>query len=210
MFKFPVLSNILVLQVFGNCLICFSYGNISIFQTIYDINGRPAMKYKERTTKTRKGDTDDTREYVSKMFVDELHPSRCPIMLMEAFCSKRPPAMLNDNAPFYLATNAPAWEQGGQWYKSSPMGVNTLGSIMKVMCGAAGVEGRKTNHSVRKTAISKLMHSNIPPNYVQKLSGHKNINSLQNYVQPRPLQQKEMAGILQGRFKTFGHPENQR
>ena len=180
-----------------------------MLQTVYDAEGQPAIKYKERVTKTRKGDTDESRHYPPRMFVDSQHPERCPILLMEAFRAKRPAAMLKDSAPFYLVVNSPAWERGGAWYRSSAMGKNTIGAMMKSMCTAAGIEGRKTNHSVRKTSLTNLMHSDTPPTFVQKLSGHKNVNSLQNYVSPSQRQQKEMAGILQGRFSKFGAPENQ-
>ena len=53
------------------------------------------------------------------------------------------------------------------------MGVNKLGSLMKSIAASAALEG-KTNHSARKTMITRLMENSVPPLMVAQLSGHKN------------------------------------
>ena len=45
----------------------------------------------------------------------------------------------------------------------------------------AGLPGNVTNHSVRKTCISRLMAAEVPAKYVAQLSGHKNLKSLDSY-----------------------------
>ena len=76
------------------------------------------------------------------------------------------------------------------------MGENLLGNIMKRMCEATGIHGKKTNHSVRKTSISNLLHAGVAPTLIQQLSGHKNIASISNYATASDEQQKHMAEIL--------------
>lgn len=39
------------------------------------------------------------------------------------------------------------------------MGKNTIGNIVKVMCEAVRIQGRKVNHRARKTAISSQLHT---------------------------------------------------
>ena len=58
----------------------------------------------------------------------------------------------------------------------------------------AKLNGRLTNHSVRKTMITQLMHSGIADSNVIQLSGHKSVQSLQKYHVASYDQQKEMSG----------------
>jgi integrase len=73
--------------------------------------------------------------------------------------------MNNPDSPFYISISR------------NIMGKNTIGNIVK----AGGIQGRKVNHSARKTATSSLVHAGVPPTLVQQLSGHKNVNSINNY-----------------------------
>ena len=154
------------------------------------------------------GDNDDSREVRQKMYVDAEHPERCPILLYEDFRAKRPEGWSKPNSPFYLAVNSAGWMKGRNWFKQQAMGRNTLNDFMKNLCQSVGIPGRKTNHSIRKTTVTRLMESHVPPTYVQKITGHKNVDSLKHYCQPSKRQHKEMLGILQGRFSRFGDPQN--
>ena len=59
------------------------------------------------------------------------------------------------------------------------MGINSLKKYMKSMTENAGISGGKTtNHSARKTMITKLVQNDTNPLHV---TGHKNINSLDSY-----------------------------
>jgi len=60
------------------------------------------------------------------------------------------------------------------------------------------LQGRKTNHSARKTTCTKLLHSGIAPTTIQQLSGHKNVPSVNNYANASLyiLMQEEMSDIL--------------
>ena len=67
---------------------------------------------------------------------------------------------------------------------------------MKTMADGAGLEGRKTNHSARKTMISRLVDKNVNPLHIAQLSGHKNLKSLDSYSKASEVQQKAMSHIL--------------
>ncbi|CAC5422615.1 unnamed protein product [Mytilus coruscus] len=64
------------------------------------------------------------------------------------------------------------------------------------MCEDGGIQGRKSNHSVRKTTITALVHEDIPDTRIMQLSGHKNVQSINSYSSASIEQQKEMANIL--------------
>ena len=125
-------------------------------------------------------------------------PRRCPVRLFLKFKEKRPPpTMLHDDAPFFLAVDYRAKKfDTHACYKSAPLGKNKLGVLLRDMAKEGNLKGRFTNHSVRKTGITNLIHAGVPPNLVTQMSGHKNVNSLKNYATVSAKQQKAMSDIL--------------
>ena len=89
--------------------------------------------------------------------------------------------MNQPDAPFSLAVNNKRRQANPVWYMKALLGKNQIGKFMATAAENAGIQlaGRKvTNHSVRKTCISRLLDANIPENYVAQLSGHKKTKSL--------------------------------
>ena len=60
----------------------------------------------------------------------------------------------------------------------SPLGKNEIGKFLPTAAKNAGLQGRITNHSVRKTCISLLLDADVPDNFVAQLSGHRSLKSL--------------------------------
>ena len=63
----------------------------------------------------------------------------------------------------------------------SPLGENEIGKFLSTTAKNASLQGRVTNHSVRKTCISRLFDANVSNNFVAQLSGHRNLKSLDVY-----------------------------
>jgi len=62
------------------------------------------------------------------------------------------------------------------------MAVNKLNSLMKTMAEKAGLDNSHlTSHSARKRMIQTLNDKDIPPSHIMQLSGHKNVQSINNY-----------------------------
>ena len=80
--------------------------------------------------------------------------------------------------------------------KKQPLGENSLRTMMKNMANAISLPGKKTNHSVRKTMCTNLLHAGIAPTNIVQLSGHKNVASLNNYATASRNQQQLMCNIL--------------
>ena len=64
------------------------------------------------------------------------------------------------------------------------------------MVTKSGLEGRKTNHGARKTCVQTLKDSNIADTDIAKVTGHKNIASLQAYYEPSCKKQKQISEVL--------------
>ena len=114
--------------------------------------------------------------------------------------------MLEPDSSFYLSVNyfkteTHASVEGKNWFKAQPMGVNKLNSIMKDMTQAAGISG-KTKHSGRKTLVQKLQDSGVPPNQIIQITGHKNLQSVNNYSSLREKQMESISRILSSTTKA--------
>ena len=169
--------------------LCF--GDIQM--KIHD-EGEEYIEFNERQSKTRQGASSDIRQFPPKAFATRDDPKRCPVTLWKKFCDKRPGEMCQPDSPFYLSIHYGA--KSNIWYKKCPIGVNNLASFMSKMAARAGLTGHKSNHSVRATTCTRLMQENVPPTIAAQLTGHKNLNSLNNYTTASVAQQKQMSNII--------------
>ena len=112
------------------------------------------------------------------------------MFVYKVYSEKRPSSMKDSDSPFYLGINYTKNPTEKPWFKASPMGVNKLNSLNKL--------NRLTNHSARKTMIQKLNDNNIPPTHIMQLSGHRNVQSVNDYSTVSNEQQKNMSLILSG------------
>ena len=78
----------------------------------------------------------------------------------------------------------------------APLGKNEICKLMKTAAQSAGLQGNFTNHTVRKTCISRLMDAEVSLNYVAQLSGHRNLKSLDSYKAASADHQRKMSLIL--------------
>ena len=175
---------------------------------------------KERQTKTRTGeDPSNTRAFNPKAFSSDL-PSTLrrdvvqsisaidPVVIYKLYASKRPISMSGEETPFYLAQNVLRnSDRDKPWHIDGPLGVNKLNSLMKTMASKAGLRGRLTNHSGRKTMMQELVNNNVPPNQIIQLSGHSNLKSVNNYSKLSGKQQQDMSRIISN-FTNVTQPEN--
>ena len=76
----------------------------------------------------------------------------------------------------------------------------------KSVIGLETSTGKVSNHSVRKTRISRLLENDVPPTFVTQLSGHKNIESLNSYHSASKEHQKRMSKI----FSSGDEPSTKR
>ncbi|XP_053377231.1 uncharacterized protein LOC123558507 [Mercenaria mercenaria] len=77
------------------------------------------------------------------------------------------------------------------------MGINKIYKIMNEMKEEAGIEApRITPYSARKRLIQKLSDDGVPANQIVQISGHKNVNSLNNYSKLNNAQSKNISDIL--------------
>ena len=117
---------------------------------------------------------------------------------MNVVALSKAPAFLRLMAPYYLGINFYEKTFANKlWLKSSAMGQNKLNGLMKTMAEKGGLSSKRlTIHSARKRMIQKLNDSDMPPGHLMQLSGHGNIQSINNYSHISQQQQKNMSRIL--------------
>ena len=148
----------------------------------------------ERGFKTRPGECTHQRAF--NPTAQATNTGRCPVKLFKKFAAHRLEQMKHPDAPFFLAINHKR-EPGSQiWYSNSPLGKNAIGKLFVNAAKAARLPGNISNHSVRKTCISRLMDAELPPNYVAQLSGHKNSKSLDVYKSASHSHQRRVSVVL--------------
>ena len=59
--------------------------------------------------------------------------------------------------------------------------------ILRETCEMIGFEGVST-HSFRRTALTQMSNAGIPLRIIQEVSGHRNLEELQKYLEVRPEQ----------------------
>lgn len=84
----------------------------------------------------------------------------------------------------------------GKWFNAQAVGIHTLSKMLPRICEMAGIEGRKTNRSLRKTTCSRLLKAGVHPTTVMQLTGHKNVQSLNDYDHADINEQRSMSAIL--------------
>lgn len=119
----------------------------------------------ERGTKTRKGqEKGHQRAFQPKIYA--IGGERCPVKFYKKFTVHRPREMNAPDSPFFLAVKHNRATNDPVWYKKSPLGKNQIGKFLSVAAQNAGIQqgigAKVSNHSVRKTSISRLLDANIP------------------------------------------------
>ena len=83
------------------------------------------------------------------------------------------------------------------WYENRPLGVNTLGNMMREMSAKAMLSRVYTNHCVWATAITLWSEAGLPDRHICHISDHRNANSLQHYnSRPSSTQLRKCSDVL--------------
>jgi integrase len=159
-----------------------------------ETNNEVLVWHAERGSKTRHGDVQHHRAF--NPTAQATNTDRCPVKLFKKFASHRPAEMKLADSPFFLAINRRRKPECNIWYAKSALGKNEIGKFLCKAAKAANLPGHISNHSVRKTCISRLMDAGVPQNYVAQLSGHKNLKSLDSYKSASVSDQRRMSLTL--------------
>ena len=154
------------------------------------------VEYVERQTKNRQGNeakAKRARKYNNKIWRKD-GGERDPYRAFLGYVNHLPKGEDVPNNFYLTPIDAPLTST---WYKSSPIGVNTLSKMMKKIAEKAGLDGKFTNSSGRKTAI-QLLREEFHPVEISELTGHANAESIKSYSHNPLEKQRQMSNKLSG------------
>ena len=129
------------------------------------------VEFAEGPTKSRSGGLNaKPRQLQPKMF--QTGGERCTVALFRQYMSRRPPN-LRTSGPFYLSIRYNRGSSDEIWYKVQPIGENNINSMMKNIIFETTLESsekRFSNHSARKTLVSKMKKANLERSLVTEIS----------------------------------------
>ena len=120
------------------------------------------------------------------------NPTRCFVRLFRLYQSKCPPSRPKD--AFYLKPLKNPTEQC--WYTSRAIGHHTLDNTVSRMCKSAGIEGFKTNHSLRVTTATRLFQAGVDEQLIMEKTGHHSTDGIRTYKRSSTEQQEAISDIL--------------
>ena len=166
---------------------------------------RAYLKYMEDISKNHPGGLKGRKHNPKVVLHHETPniPSRCFVRLFKLYQSKCPP----DRPPgaFYLKPLKNP--RGTYWYAAQPIGHDKLNGTVARICKAAGIEGFKTNHSLRATAATRLYHAGVDEQIIMETTGHRSLDGVRSYKRTSAQQKESISDILSStkRLKPVDH-----
>lgn len=121
------------------------------------------------------------------------NPDRCPVKLIKQYRNLCPSTITPD-MPFYLTpmVNYSSY----QWFSERPIGVNTISDATKRLM--KNIDNKfYSNHSLRRTAITRLYQNGIEEQQISEISGHRSV-AVRQYKETCEQQREECSKIIQG------------
>ena len=167
---------------------------ITQIDLVQPTDGEPYLVYVENFSKNNAGGLSHRKVQPKQVehHANTANPSRCLVKLYQKYISHRPTDV--PSKAFYLTPLKKP--QGNVWYTKIPVGHNTLSKTVKRLCAAAGIEGYKTNHSLRVTAATRLFKSGVDEQLIMSRTGHRSIEGVRTYKRVCEEQTKELSSIL--------------
>ena len=94
------------------------------------------------------------------------------------------------------------------WYYPVPVGKNTLSRMVKDMFSEAGLDGNKTNHSLRVAGTSSLYEAGVPEKVIQSRMGHRCLESLRLYERVNTTREMAVSRILTGETEKYDESDD--
>ena len=149
------------------------------------------------STKNHQGGLNDNIDEADGKRFEVPNSPRYPVKTVENFIKLLNP---NHDALFQWPRGICAKfhvDSGEVWFCNSPLGINTLGYLLKTMSKAAGIITHLTNYCIQATSMTVLSDYNMEARHIKAVTGHKSDSSIQSYSMRVSFQRKEnMSNIL--------------
>jgi hypothetical protein len=158
--------------------------------SVVDRYGKRCLLYKEMVSKNNPGGLKSVcvvRKQVLH-YENAAHPEH--IKLFEQFLAVRPKSV----SRFYLQPSKNP--TNSVWYTSRPLGKNSLSKFLAQICADAGIEGKKTNHSLRATCATRLYQAGVEEQQIMERTGHRSVAGVRAYKRTSDIQIANCSAVL--------------
>lgn len=154
-------------------------GRNSQLRIIHDaISGTDILRYTEDCQKNRNGGLNERNIEPKVVDVYETESERNIVKLYKKYIGLRPSSGKNiDN--FYLQPLE--IQTATKWYKDQALGENSLGSVIKKLFENAGISGHFTNHSLRRSKVSRMFQAGADKEEIKRQTGHRSDSGVMAY-----------------------------
>ena len=191
----------------------------SSFKFAFDEQGKRFVSMtQDETTKNHPGGLQDQTSFQKMARMYETESETDGYRALRLYISK-----LNQKCEALFQQPRRDWNESAIthdiWYENRPLGVNTLGNMMKEISSKAKPSKVYTNHCVRATAITLWPEAGLSDRHICHISGHRNPNSLQHCnSRPSSTQLRKCSDVLSSalqdakqtkqKFLESSQPEN--
>lgn len=161
--------------------------------------------YTENSSKNKRGGLKQMRLHhkVVTVVANSKIGERCPVYILDKYISKLPDKAKEMDLFYCRAYPKLPKNPNDPWYIATPIGKNTLSTMVRDMCQEAGVEGEKSNHSLRVAGTSSLFAAGVPEKLIQSRTGHVSLTALRKYERITDEQELAVSKILTGDEDTY-------
>ena len=156
-------------------------------------NVAPYVIYTENYSKNNAGGLSH-RKVKPKQVVhhaNEENPERCLVQLYKKYLEHRPQTT---NTALYLRPLKKP--KDSIWFSKLSIGHNTLSNTVARVCKAGGINGYKTNHSLRVTTATRLFQRGVDEQLIMSRTGHRSIEGVRTYKRVSEEQTKGLSYVL--------------
>ena len=126
----------------------------------------------------------------------ECDSEQCHVRILDKYLQVLPPDAIKNDI-FYLQPLAQVPSNpSAPWFKTTPVGKNTLGTMIKRMYNNAGISDGFTNHSLRAYGATTLFHAEVPEKLIQQRTGHRSVEALRHYERTSQSQLLDVSNIM--------------
>ena len=163
--------------------------------TLFEPPGQRAyLRYVEDVSKNNQGGlkSQKIKPKVVYHHANVDNSTRCFVRLYKLYKSLCPDDQPDD--AFYLTPLKKP--KTGCWFSRTALGHNTLRDTVNRICTEAGIQGFKTNHSLRSTAASRLYQAGVDEQLVMERTGHRSLEGVRSYKRTCDEQRIALSDIL--------------
>jgi hypothetical protein len=155
---------------------------------------RAYLEYTEDLSKNRPGGLRGrkVKQKIVRHHANTSHPERCFVRLFKRY-RELCPADAPPHAFYFQPLRSPTETC---WFSKRQLGHNTLGKTVARLCSSAGIQGYKTNHSLRATSTSRLYQSCAEEQQVMERTGHRSVEGVRSYKRTSEKQRQALSDIL--------------